>query len=132
MNRGAFMTDGLASQGKSGKVGMIGTDALLDLLRTGPEIGLIGVDGLPASGKSTLADRLVEVEPQARGTDRRRVAAPAQLHSCVAAAARQRSAAAAVRAPEHPLEALRGRDLGLLLRADRRQREQRRDQQPFS
>lgn len=39
---------------------MIDTETLLDLLSARPQIGLVGVDGLPVSGKSTLADRLVE------------------------------------------------------------------------
>ncbi|MGV3574573.1 MAG: uridine kinase family protein [Devosia sp.] len=39
---------------------MIGTEALLDFLRDRQDIRLVGIDGLPVSGKSTLADRLIE------------------------------------------------------------------------
>lgn len=54
------MTDSLLSQGRSGREATIGTEDLLDLLRGRPDIRLVGVDGRPVSGKSTLADRLVE------------------------------------------------------------------------
>ncbi|RYE53389.1 MAG: hypothetical protein EOP20_13470, partial [Hyphomicrobiales bacterium] len=39
---------------------MIDTETLLGFLRDRPDIRLVGVDGLPVSGKSTLADRLVK------------------------------------------------------------------------
>lgn len=37
---------------------MIDFDAAVALIASRPEAGLIGIDGLPVSGKSTLADRL--------------------------------------------------------------------------
>ncbi|KQN73747.1 hypothetical protein ASE94_05695 [Devosia sp. Leaf64] len=40
--------------------GFIATDALIDRLRARQDIRLIGIDGLPVSGKSTLADRLIK------------------------------------------------------------------------
>jgi uridine kinase len=58
--QGAFMTDSLLSQEKTGQAAMIGTEALLDFLRDRQDIRLVGIDGLPVSGKSTLADRLIE------------------------------------------------------------------------
>ena len=39
---------------------MTGSDELLDLIRARPDLRLIGIDGLPVSGKSTLADRFAE------------------------------------------------------------------------
>lgn len=39
---------------------MIGTEDVIDTLRTRSDVRLVGIDGLPVSGKSTLADRLVE------------------------------------------------------------------------
>lgn len=54
------MTDSLLSQGKSGLEAMISTEDAIDTLRTRSDVRLVGIDGLPASGKSTLADRLVE------------------------------------------------------------------------
>ena len=37
---------------------LIGSDAALDLLKAWPETRLLAIDGLPVSGKSTLAERL--------------------------------------------------------------------------
>ena len=54
------MTDSLLSQGKSGLEAMIGTEDVIDALRIRSDVRLVGIDGLPVSGKSTLADRLVE------------------------------------------------------------------------
>lgn len=40
-------------------MGRTTTEELLERLHMRPDIGLVGVDGLPVSGKSTLADKLI-------------------------------------------------------------------------
>ena len=46
--------------GESQGMRMLSGDELVELLRARPSAALIGVDGLPVSGKSTLADRLID------------------------------------------------------------------------
>jgi hypothetical protein len=45
---------------------MLGSDEIEAFVRAGPNLRLVAIDGLPASGKSTLAQRLAVTIPQAR------------------------------------------------------------------